>query len=100
MTMVLSAVLGTERLAALKDLATRHGVKDLRVFGSYARGEAREDSDLDLLVDLDYGPGAVDRLLDFCNDAERFLGVKVDVVTERALSPRLHREIFAEARAL
>ena len=93
----LQAVLNAERLAALKELAARHGVKDLRVFGSYARGEARPDSDLDLLVDLDYGPGAVDRLLDFCEQAERLLGMKVDVVTERALSPRLHREIFEEA---
>lgn len=100
MTPTLSAVLSAERLTALKELAARNGVKDLRVFGSYARNDAREDSDLDLLVSLDYGPGNVDRFLDFCEEAERLLGMKVDVLTERALDSTLHASILREARPL
>lgn len=93
-------VLTPERLEALRALARKYGVKDLRVFGSYARGEAGPDSDLDLLVRLDYGSGVVDRFLDFCDEAERLLGMKVDVLTERALDPHLHARIFREARPL
>lgn len=85
---------------ALYALAARHGVKDVRVFGSYARGEARPDSDLDLLVDLEYGRGVAMRLVDFVLEAEALLGLKVDVVTARALDPTLHAGIFREARAL
>ena len=77
----LSEVPTSERVAALKELAASYGVKDLRVFGSYARGEAGPESDLDLLVDLEYGPAVANRFLDFCEEAERLLGIQVDVLT-------------------
>lgn len=100
MTRALSEVLTPERRAAVHALASKHGVKDIRVFGSYARGDARPDSDLDLLVDLEYGRGVAMRLVDFVLEAESLLGIKVDVVTERALDARLHAGILREARAL
>ena len=100
MALVLAEILTSDRLAALKELAARYGVKDLRVFGSYARGEAGPESDLDLLVDIDYGPGVADRFLDFCEEAERLLGIKVDVLTQAALDRDLHARIFREARSL
>lgn len=71
MAQALSEALTPERLAALRELAAKHGVKDLRVFGSYARGEAKRESDLDLLVDIEYGRGVAMRLVHFCQQCAR-----------------------------
>lgn len=79
MTQVLSDVLTPERLAALHTLADKYGVTDLRVFGSYARGDATQDSDLDLLVNIEYGRGVAMRLVHFYQDARKLLGLEVDV---------------------
>ena len=65
MAETLSDVLTPDRLAALRELAWKYGVHDLRVFGSCARGEATPESDLDLLVDIDYGRGVAMRLVHF-----------------------------------
>ena len=100
MTTAAVDVLGKERIAALKELARRYGVTVLRVFGSYARGEAGPESDLDILVKIDYGPGVASRLVDFVLAAEDLLGLKVDVITEKSLDPRVHGPILAEARPL
>lgn len=97
---LVSDVLTPERLAAVRELASQYGVKDLRVFGTYARGEARSDSDLDLLVDMEYGTGVAMRLVDFVMAVESLLGMTVDIVTERGLDRTLHARIFREARAL
>lgn len=100
MAQTLPDILTSERLAALREIASRYRVKELRVFGSYARGEARPDSDFDLLVDMEYGRGVSMRLVDFVLAVEALLGVRVDVVTERGLDRKLHARIFNEARAL
>ncbi len=100
MAQALSEVLTPERLAALRELATKHGVKDLRVFGSYARGEATPGSDLDLLVDIEYGRGVAMRLVHFCQQARELLSMNVDVVTADGLDRKLHARIFREARPL
>jgi hypothetical protein len=93
-------LLNVERIEALRKLGERYGVSNIRVFGSFARGEAGPDSDLDLLVSLDYRRGVAQRFLRFCEEASRLLGMKVDVVTERALDSRLHAPILREARPL
>ncbi len=92
--------LGADRIEALRRLGERNGVTNIRVFGSFARGDAGPESDLDLLVSLDYSRGVARRLVCFCREASRLLGMKVDVVTERALDPRLHAPILREARPL
>jgi len=80
-------------------VAARHGAHNVRVFGSVARGEAGEDSDIDLLVELEPGrslrdqAGLIVELLDL-------LGRKVDVVTEQGLYWLLRRRILKEARPL
>ena len=85
------------RLAALHTLADKYGVKDVRVFGSYARGEANPDSDLDLLVNIGYGRGVAMRLVHFHQGAKKLLGLNVDVITADGLDRRLHARIFREA---
>lgn len=89
-----------ERIEALRKLGERYGVSNIRVFGSYARGDAGSGSDLDLLVSLDYRRGVARRFLRFCEEASRLLGMKVDVLTDGALDPRLHAPILREARPL
>ena len=84
----------------MRALASKYGVRDLRVFGSYARGEAGPESDLDLLVDIEYGRGVAMRLVHFYQEARKLLGVKVDVVTADGLDKKLHARIFREALPL
>lgn len=75
------------------------GVTKVRVFGSWARGEARDDSDLDLIVDVPRGTSLLD-LIGIEQDLEKLLDIKVEVVTEGDLHPRLKEQILAEARPL
>ena len=80
-------------------IAARHGARDVRMFGSVARGEAREDSDIDLLVE--FAPGRT--LLDHAAlvlELKELLGRKVDVLTEGGLYWLLRRRILKEARTL
>jgi uncharacterized protein len=86
------------RLAELLPTArARFGVRELAVFGSVARGEASDASDLDVLVDF-VGPATFDGFMGLKFFLEDTLGVKVDLVTRAALKPRLRARIEAEAR--
>lgn len=82
--------------AEILNLAAKHGIKNLRVFGSFARGEAKEDSDLDLLVELEPERSLLDRI-GFLQDVEDLLGRKVDVVNERALHWYIRDRVLNEA---
>lgn len=90
--------LHTHRRAIL-ELATRHGARNVRVFGSIARGEDRPDSDVDLLVDVEPGRSLLD-VIALEQDLEALLGRPVDVQTDGGLSPYLQQRILAEAAAL
>ncbi len=80
-------------------IAARHGARNVRVFGSEARGEARTDSDLDLLVDMEPGRSLFD-LVGFSQDLEDLLGRRVDVHTEASLHPRVLASVLADVRPL
>lgn len=80
-------------------LARRRGVTAIRVFGSMSRGDADEDSDVDLLVTLSPGTSAL-ALGGLLMDAEELLGRRVDVVTEASLHPALRERILADAVTL
>lgn len=83
----------------VRRIAERYGVRNVRIFGSFARGEQRPSSDVDLLVDL---PDEMS-LLDMSGlkiALEKALRRRVDVVSSRAIKPALHDRILAEARAL
>lgn len=86
-------------VATVRRLASMHGVKSVRVFGSVARGEATANSDLDLLVDMELGRSLLD-LVAFWQDLEEALGRRVDVVSEGGVSPYLRERIFREAQPL
>ncbi len=96
-SMVPSSLL--ERRQDILDLAARHGARNVRVFGSFARGDQRVDSDVDLLVDVEAGRTLLD-VIGLEQDLEQLLGRKVDVQTEGGLSPYLHERILAEALTL
>jgi predicted nucleotidyltransferase len=85
--------------AEILRLALRHGARDVRVFGSLARGEENESSDLDLLVTLGEGRSLLD-LVGLKQDLEDLVHRPVDVVTEKALSPYLRERVLSEAVAL
>ena len=71
------------RRAELLDLAARRGARNLRVFGSVARGEAGPDSDLDLIVEMDSDRGVMD-LLALISELEDALGTRVHLVEDVA----------------
>lgn len=77
-------------------LAARYGARNVRVFGSVARGEADEASDLDLVVELEPGRSLLD-LGGLQFELEALLGGRVDVVTERGLKARIRDQVLREA---
>ncbi len=83
-------------LALLKErqeeVARRFGVKQLSLFGSAARDELRDDSDVDVLVEFD-GPSTFDGDFSLKDYLEALLGRTVDLVTERGLKPRARRQV-------
>ncbi len=87
------------RRRPLFDAARRHGVVNLRIFGSLARGEAGPGSDIDLLVDLKSGRTLLD-LAGFRREAAEILDVPVDVATADMLKERIRDEVLAEALPL
>ncbi|MFH1505074.1 MAG: nucleotidyltransferase family protein [Candidatus Omnitrophota bacterium] len=69
-------------------------VKGIGIFGSFARGQTSEESDLDLLVEFS---GAIGwEFIDLKNFLEAVLGIRVDLVTKRALKPQLRDAILKE----
>lgn len=95
---VLSGPIGQRvrrRRRRLLDIAGLHGVNNVRVFGSVARGEDRPDSDLDLLVDLPASLGLIGlgRLRD---DLEAIIGSPVDVIPASDLKPSVRERVEAE----
>ena len=93
--MNLDELLGSKREEILR-LASRHGASNVRVFGSVARGEADERSDVDLLVDLEPGRSLLD-LGGLLMDLRDLLRRNVDVVTERGLKARIRSRVLQEA---
>ncbi len=84
------------RRSALLSAASESGVTNLRVFGSVARRDATEESDVDLLVDLEPGRTLVD-LATFRADASALLGKRVDVATLDLLKEPIRKEALREA---
>lgn len=82
--------------AEILRLAAAHGATDVRVFGSVARGEATEASDIDFLVRMSPGRSLFD-VGGLLMDLQDLLGRRVDVVTESGLRPRIRDQVLREA---
>jgi predicted nucleotidyltransferase len=80
---------------AVRETAATYGVRAAYLFGSHARDQARPSSDVDLCIEFD-GPTTMLGFMGLKDALERRLGVRVDLVTRRALHPRLKHEIESE----
>ena len=94
------------RLALIRGLrnklfaaAARHGIGELRVFGSVARGQETSESDVDLLVDLDPERTLLD-VIGFQQEAEDILGMGVDVAVPRMMKQRVRERAMRDARTI
>ena len=92
-------MLRTQSREEILRLAERHGARNLRVFGSVARGDATEMSDLDLLVTWDSGRSLWDHAA-LVQDLQDLLGIKVHIGTEKSLHWYVRDRILREATPL
>lgn len=86
----------TTKREEIKQLAANYGAHNVRLFGSVARREARSDSDVDVLVDLEPDRSLFD-LGGLLIELQNLLGCKVDVVTEQGLRPRIRERVLRDA---
>ncbi|MBE0660744.1 MAG: nucleotidyltransferase family protein [Bryobacteraceae bacterium] len=85
----------------LADVCRRHGVKELYLFGSVARGQSGPGSDVDLMVE--FAPGVRVGMIEFetfSDELESLAGRKVDLVTRRGLKPWIRPHVLKEARII
>jgi predicted nucleotidyltransferase len=85
-----------EKRGEILRIASEHGAREVRVFGSVARGEADRESDIDFLVELEPGRSLLD-LGGLQMELESLLGRRVDVVTARGLKARIRERVLREA---
>ncbi len=80
----------------MRTLGERYCIRNIRVFGSFARGEAGPESDLDLLVEYVSGQSGF-AVVRFCREVEDLLGRKVEVATESSLHPLIRDKVLSQA---
>ncbi|PZV12606.1 MAG: DNA polymerase subunit beta [Leptolyngbya sp.] len=93
--MGIAEVLGDKR-AEILAIAAHHGASNIRVFGSVARGEARPDSDVDFLVEIESGRNLLDQIA-LMQSLEKLLGRKVDVAESDNLHRLIREKVLQEA---
>ena len=88
------------RIREHDDFLILHGIKRIGLFGSYARGEQREDSDIDLLVEFDEGKKSFDNFMDLSFFLEDILGKRIDLLTLESVSqfmrPYIEKDVYYE----
>lgn len=88
-----------EKRAEILAIAEQHGAFNVRIFGSVARGEEREDSDIDFLVDMEINRSLLDRI-GLMQDLEDLLGRKIDIATVQGLRDYFRERIMNQAISL
>ena len=78
-----------------KELKEKYGIKEIGIFGSYLRGEAKEESDLDILVEFEKTIGFF-KFLELEEYLSNLIGIKVDLVSKKALKPHIGKYILKE----
>ena len=78
-----------------KELKEKYGIKEIGIFGSYLRGEAKEESDLDILVEFEKTIGFF-KFLELEEYLSNLIGIKVDLVSKKALKPYIGKYILKE----
>ena len=91
----MSEILKVKRNDILR-LAAQHGARNVRIFGSFARGEAGPQSDLNILINFEPDRSLLDHVA-LMQDLEDLLGRKVDVVSEKALHWYIRERVLKEA---
>jgi hypothetical protein len=89
------ALLRVKREEILR-VAEKHGASNVRIFGSVARGQADNQSDIDLLVAMEPGRSLLDHAALWL-EIQQLLDCEVDVVSERGLKPRVRERVLQEA---
>ena len=85
-----------ERCEEILEIAAKHGAFNVRVFGSVARGEETENSDIDFLINYDINKISSWFPVGLIHDLEDLLGRKVDVVTETGLKERIRDRVLRD----
>lgn len=87
-----------ERVGRAREQIEALGVRRLALFGSVARGDARPDSDVDLLVQFEPGKKSLDSFMTLCFLLEELLEHRIELVTTESLSPYIGPHILREAQ--
>ena len=88
-----------EKRAEILSMAAKYGARNVRIFGSMARGEADAQSDIDFLVEMEPGRSLLD-LGGLQAELEALFGCPVDVVTDKGLKARIRGRVLAQAVAV
>jgi predicted nucleotidyltransferase len=88
-----------DKRQSILDAAARYGAYNIRVFGSVARGDDDENSDVDFLVELESGRSLLD-LGGLLSELQEILGCPVDVITEKGLKKRIREQVLKEVVSL
>ncbi|MDJ0662490.1 MAG: nucleotidyltransferase family protein [Crocosphaera sp.] len=85
-----------EKREEILNIAAKHGAFNVRIFGSVARGEETENSDIDFLIDYDLSKTSAWFPVRLIRDLETILGRKVDIVTQNGLKDRYKDKVLEE----
>ena len=88
-----------ELIEKLIHILKKHGAKKIKIFGSYARGEQKEASDLDVIVEFEKRKSLLE-LVGIEQELEDHLGIKIDLLTEASISPYLVEKIKKESKVI